>query len=225
MGYESATEQMRESLSALMDDEASDLELHRLLRESENNNELKAAWSRYQVASAALKNELPPDGLLDISGAVRARLEGEPVIHRQDASRWWAPVGRFAIAASVATAVVIGVQAFYSLPGGGVNPGDRVAESGGIAGGKPPASLPIPEGFPQPSLAARTVSSGDYFPAQTQSARPSLVLVRQEAEQYEASQALREHIKRLIMQHTENAAMNGAHGTLPYARVNRLEEE
>ena len=52
--------QLLESLSALMDGEASDLEMRRLLKSE--GAELNARWQRYHIASAALKGELKADG-------------------------------------------------------------------------------------------------------------------------------------------------------------------
>ena len=48
-------ERLRESLSALMDDAADDLELARVLRAmDEDDNEVSATWSRYHLISAVL---------------------------------------------------------------------------------------------------------------------------------------------------------------------------
>ena len=49
------TERLRESLSALMDDEADDLELGRVLRAMEaGDDEVRETWSRYQLVSAVM---------------------------------------------------------------------------------------------------------------------------------------------------------------------------
>src|SRR5690625_5430743 len=50
---------LAESISALADNEASPLELHRLLKASESDPEVKSTWSRYQLISAAMRRDLP----------------------------------------------------------------------------------------------------------------------------------------------------------------------
>ena len=52
---------LRETLSALMDDEASELELHRIMRETSSEKSLNETWSRYHLAASAMRKELPVD--------------------------------------------------------------------------------------------------------------------------------------------------------------------
>ena len=51
------SEQLRESLSALMDDEANELEVQRLLRKMAAADDLCQTWVRYHVARDALKGQ------------------------------------------------------------------------------------------------------------------------------------------------------------------------
>lgn len=66
--------QLSESLSALVDDEVTELELHRILAESEQDLEVRTRWHRYQVASAAIRQDYQLDQLVDISGSVKAAI-------------------------------------------------------------------------------------------------------------------------------------------------------
>ena len=50
-------ESIRESLSAVMDDAAQPLELQRVLKASQDDEQVRLQWARYQLASAALKRE------------------------------------------------------------------------------------------------------------------------------------------------------------------------
>ena len=50
-------EALQESLSAVMDNEADELELRRVLGAS-NDADLRATWSRYQVARAVMHKDL-----------------------------------------------------------------------------------------------------------------------------------------------------------------------
>ena len=101
----------RETLSAMLDDEADELELRRLLKASADNPDLQRAWERYNLAGAVLRGErtapLSEDFHLQLASRLRdeaAPGQGLPV----RASRRLA--GRFAIAATVAVAVFIGLQ-------------------------------------------------------------------------------------------------------------------
>lgn len=70
------SEKIFESISALMDDEADDLELRRLLKEMEANDSLASVWSRYHVAKAVIHKEMVYPHI-DLTGRVRNALESE----------------------------------------------------------------------------------------------------------------------------------------------------
>ena len=102
-----------ETLSAMLDNETDDLELRRLLKSAGNDPELLAAWKRFHLASAVARRErvapLGKDFHLQLAG----KLRDEPVPGRQPrhipAGRQFA--GKLAIAATVAAAVFVGLQA------------------------------------------------------------------------------------------------------------------
>ena len=52
------SEKLRESLSANVDDEADEFELRRVLDEVNKNPELKAAWERYHLIGAVMREEV-----------------------------------------------------------------------------------------------------------------------------------------------------------------------
>lgn len=116
-----------DELSALMDGEATELEMHRVLRSIEEDPAQAAKWQRYHLASAILKKEIRPGSgeqmlKLDLASRISAAIAEEPVLSQSSdpelATRvpatkspaWWKPMANVAIAASVATAVVIGWQ-------------------------------------------------------------------------------------------------------------------
>jgi len=106
-------ERLDQSLSALMDGEATDMELHRLLKEVSEGSELRDKWKRYHMVSSALKGDaaITP---IDYSAAISAAIDEEPS-HRQSAlAGFVGSAGRFAIAASVALVAVLGVQQLNS---------------------------------------------------------------------------------------------------------------
>jgi sigma-E factor negative regulatory protein RseA len=114
------SDSLRESISALVDDEAQELELHRVLGNMESNEELRQTWKRYQSASFSMKRQMDCRFDLDISGRVSAALADEPVV-TADASdteanektrfaRFFKPVLSMAVAASAAFLVIFAVQ-------------------------------------------------------------------------------------------------------------------
>lgn len=106
-----------ESLSALMDGEAQELELRRLLQQLPGDPALRARWARYQLASSLMhKQPHIPEVSFSLADAVQAAIQQDEDA-KQDAhskvrngSLLHKTAGRFAVAASVALAVVAGVQ-------------------------------------------------------------------------------------------------------------------
>ena len=62
-------EALHESLSALLDDETTELELQRILADRDGG--LRSTWSRYQVARAAMHQELV-EPRLDLAASISA---------------------------------------------------------------------------------------------------------------------------------------------------------
>jgi sigma-E factor negative regulatory protein RseA len=114
------SESIRESLSAVMDDAAQPLELQRVLKASQDNEQVRLQWARYQLASSALKREATHASLdIDLALGVRKAIDAEPAyalpsshleskIGRFD--RFWQPVAGLAVAASVTVVMVLGAQ-------------------------------------------------------------------------------------------------------------------
>jgi len=104
----------REALSALMDDEASELEIRRLVRRLPEQPELLATWKRYQLIQALLHETTPVRAEVDLLPGIDAALADEPVPSRQGENRWSKKVlrlmGQGAIAASVAVCALVGVS-------------------------------------------------------------------------------------------------------------------
>lgn len=106
-------ERMNESLSALVDGEADELEIRRLLNQ-ESQQELFDKWQNFQLIGSLLREE--PATTLDLSKGVRQALDGEPMddiivapqIVQTNKWRWLMASG--AVAASVTMAVLVSVQ-------------------------------------------------------------------------------------------------------------------
>ena len=106
-------EQVKESLSALMDDESSDLEARRILKELElgDTNQasmLRNKWRRYHIASAAIKGSSISN--FDYSESIAEAISFEKPLKKSLMPKMVNSAGRFAIAASVAVISILGVQ-------------------------------------------------------------------------------------------------------------------
>ncbi len=229
---------LAESLSALIDNEASEMEMQRLLKALDADPELKTTWSRYQIASAGLKGKLPVLASSDFAARVSAAVDAEetyssvatvvPVAATGNnvvamPMRWWQQVGRAAVAASVAGVLIVGVQQYQAV----------VPQSAEIAGNNPavtPTVLPeakvanLPSGINAPALSARTVAVQSGYESRPQENRRVMFVPRQEAAPV-YNEDISTYVNQLIQEHTDNASANAGQGMLPYTRVILIEEE
>jgi sigma-E factor negative regulatory protein RseA len=219
---------LAESLSALMDDQASELELQRLLKASESDAELKEAWSRYQLISAAMRRDLPTVASGGFSDRVSAAIAGEETYQTgsspKTGSNWWHNTGRFAVAASVAAAVIIGVQQFDSGSAPGVVGTPAVADVEVERTELSPA-VSLPAGYQAPSLSARTVCAQSGYEPRQQESRQVIFIPRQSSPQQVSAEQIRDYLNQLIEEHADHASLNSGQGMLPFARVVMTEEE
>lgn len=195
-------EALFQSLSAVADGEATELELARVLA-SCDKVETRATWERMHLVSAVMRRELP-NGVtrLDIASGVRAALEAEDA-PSQAPRRWLANAGRFAIAASVAAVVVVGTQ---WLGRGDSN--ELVADA--------PAELP-PYQLPTPQVAVPTAQAASLHTGPL----PQLDYTQERvAPQSRAlSPEEQRYLNELLLLHAENAALHNSRGMMPYARI------
>ncbi len=116
-----------ETLSALMDNEAEELELRRLLKDMPNDKALAETWKRFHVARSVLHNE----DMVVLSDAASSRIlaaiadEPEYSSVGKDENKssgqnvspvWMLSAGKLAVAASVALAVFLGFQSTLVEP-------------------------------------------------------------------------------------------------------------
>jgi sigma-E factor negative regulatory protein RseA len=109
----SNTDDMKEKLSALVDNELDDLDERRVMAALEKDADLRQTWERYHLVRSALHQELDalvPSGM---AARVAAQIEREPAdvasFRRKKINRI---AGSLAMAASVAVIAVAGVQWF-----------------------------------------------------------------------------------------------------------------
>jgi sigma-E factor negative regulatory protein RseA len=153
-----------ESVSALVDGEASEIELHRILKQldadhTNDDQSVRNKWSKYNSVSHAM-SDLPLGGV-DISQAVSSAI-AEETTHSEalpvTAKSKLYSLGRFAVAASVAFVAILGVQQLNQ-----VNPFEQSGVNSDLIASYPedqikgPATQ-YPAGF-QPNIQARTVNA------------------------------------------------------------------
>jgi sigma-E factor negative regulatory protein RseA len=192
---------LQESLSAVMDNQADELELRRVLAASEDP-ELRATWSRFQTARAVMRKEtLYPS--FDIASAVSAAIAQEPtpVVQAETVKPGaWRLVSRLAIAASVTLAVLAGV---------------RMYNQNDIAGVELAQQTVAPMSMPQTNRLA--VLAG--FNTSDESAEPAVT-----SSDKDRSQWYEQRLPSYIRQHSQQAATGAGEGVLPYARAASLED-
>ena len=195
------SEMMRESLSALMDDEANELEMERVLSRIAGDPDLRQAWTRYNMVRAVTAGQPPARPELDVSARVREAIRGEVHSAVGLRQRWLRPVASMAVAASVAAIVVLGGQQLAQLEGAG-------RDSQAIASSVSPVGMVN-------SLGATSVQAS-YG---TQS-----VPVLQPATRTAYQELARQRLHKYMQSHAEQAALNSPSGLVPFARVPRIKE-
>lgn len=198
---------LKHALSALMDGEAGELELHRILRELDDAD-VRQTWQRLHQVRSAMHQE--PFINVDVSTAVRTALDGvEMDKPRQEAAvpargaRWkhWQSV---AVAASVTLAVLGGVRFYNQSP-------SLAPELARQEVQQPATRVPAAA----PYLQQRPVVLASYgTTADMQEGR---------AEGEQSGQWHRQQLPLYLKQHAQQSGTGGAEGALPYARTASME--
>lgn len=113
-----------ESLSALMDDQADELELRRLMKAMPKNAELQAKWQRFHVVRGYLKQEIHVNPAVNLVAGINARLAAEsiaPPSHSQFSNPVLRYVAQGLIAASF-FAITIMATSVFNQSGTNVQP-------------------------------------------------------------------------------------------------------
>ncbi|WOJ93912.1 sigma-E factor negative regulatory protein [Congregibacter variabilis] len=189
-----------ETLSALADNEAQELELRRVLRELDGAPELRDHWYRLHAARAVMHGETvrPSSGF---AVSVRAAIDAEPALRQSNAGNLRRALGSFAVAASVAAVVVLGGQQLaVTSAGGGADLVARVA--------------PLPVGV---------VNTAGAVPVQASFGTRALPTL-QPADRTAYRELARQRLRRYSQEHAEHASLNTPQGMLPFARVPVIEQ-
>ncbi|ONF42837.1 anti-sigma factor [Marinobacter lutaoensis] len=182
-------DRLRETLSAMMDDEADELSVRRLLSYPEQN-QVREQWRRWQQIRDLMHGGHGPAEGMDVSASVRAVLDGRSgagpesaPARRAGGASWHWPV-----VAMVTLALVIGFGAGAGWESGGVD-GPRVAAPG-------PGALPSPvAALPEPAVPDQEVA-----------------LQGLDEEQWEL-------MSRYLLEHAQHNSVGAGRGAVGYARV------
>ena len=117
------SEQLKESLSAVMDDEADEFEIRRVLNEAASDPELRGVWERFHLVRSVMRGE----GRLRTTGTLNARFWSQidmgdavaadavvesigaaPHLPRPAWVAWGQRIAGVAVASGVAAAVILG---------------------------------------------------------------------------------------------------------------------
>lgn len=228
---------LAETLSALMDNQVSELEFQRLLKATQDDAELKAAWNRYHLARSVLKKDSIQPAPIDFAARVSAALQDETEFKIQtnnaqssgksatavvSLTNWWANVGRVAVAASVAAAVIVGVQQFQNQEPG--QQGEFVAAVDKPTIIQPQPTVNLPSGINAPELTARTVAVQSGFETRPHQNRRVVFVPRQSAQDINPDE-ISTYVNELMEVHSDNAARNSGQGVLPFTRVILTDDE
>ena len=118
------SEKIKASISALIDEEISTLEVHRLLRQFDEHQELKTSWIRYLQIRAVSQGDHPltTQQHLNLHSRISRAIADEAVYDgsavitsparsfRTSADNWYKPLAGFAVAAALVIAVYIGLE-------------------------------------------------------------------------------------------------------------------
>jgi sigma-E factor negative regulatory protein RseA len=102
-----------EILSALLDGEATDFELRRLVADVQKSKELAEKWRRYSLVQDIIHSrDVIPS--LSLSDRIKDYIEKNPRKSRRDL-RWMSGIAKLAISASVAFAIVFSMPYFFPV--------------------------------------------------------------------------------------------------------------
>jgi negative regulator of sigma E activity len=157
------SEHLRDQLSAFLDGELPRPEVELLLRRLAGNDELRLALTRYGIIGECLRNvpgrSVTRGFAARVSAAVVAEGAGKGAVRSHAFGRWLRPLGGLAIAATVATVAILGLQRTQqSGPPAAVQVATNAASTTSIGG----PAIEEPESYtvPAPSTGGPLIPAG-----------------------------------------------------------------
>jgi len=191
------SERLRESLSAVMDGEANELELERVLSRIGEDAELRQTWVRYSAVRSLNFGDHIANLSLDVSGSVRDAIQAQGAVKPANTvQRFLKPLASFAVAASVAATVVIGGQQLYQI-------GDATTPSI-VAGTSPVGYI---------NSVGATAVQASYGTQSVPVLQPTVRTAYREL--------ARQRMQKYMQEHVEQAALNSPEGLIPFSRIQK----
>jgi sigma-E factor negative regulatory protein RseA len=194
------SERLRESLSAVMDGEANELELERVLSCIETDDQLRQTWVRYSAVQSVNTGANISHLSMDVSLGVRDALARDGDKINGVVQRLLKPLASFAVAASVAATVVIGGQQLYQI-------GDTTPYGNTTAGTSPVGFI---------NTAGATAVQASYGTQSKPVLQPTVRTAYREL--------ARQRMQKYMQEHVEQAALNSPAGMIPFSRIQKIEE-
>lgn len=192
---------LRESISALIDGEADELELRRVLANADTQ-EVRESWRSYHLQRDMLSGSDMRFAHIDLSLSIQSALTGE-ALPAVAGSRWWRPLASMAVAASVAAVVVVSARGLNSS-----NSDAAVAQSNVSAAGMFPVGS-----FSSP---VSNVAVGAAMMSSPAFAQPAAL---------DPDQFARQRLQQYLLRHTERAAMNNGQGVISFSKISELSDD
>ena len=209
------TQPIRESLSALLDEEADELDLQRIINGMDGDDSAVTTWQRYNLASASMRNELDQFSNIDLSGRVRSALADDIQAAGGGAGgnfrTWLKPFASVAVAASVTAVILTSTQLFNAVsnPAGTPSTPDVLEVSGNVS--------------PMVAGAQSVGFGGSASLAQVRSQPMIQANAAAVGNRSAADEMARQRLDFYLRNHAENAALNTSSGMLPLARTALVE--
>lgn len=189
------SEQVNESISALMDDEANELDVRRLLNSAAESKAPQEQMRRYQLVRSTLQDAGAANLQLDLSATIAAAIDAEATPSATPA--WLKPISGIAVAASVAAIVVVGSQSLL-----GTKVGVEQESAPQFAQSSPVTTQSLTS-----DVNVRSVADGVNTTAASQDYQRQLLAQQQR------------RMNAYMQIHARHASMNGNLGAVPLARA------
>ncbi len=196
---------LHESISALVDGESDELELRRVLA-SADTQEVRSVWRDYHLQRDMIAGVDMRFAHIDISRSVQAALADEVLPAVVGGARWWRPLASVAVAASVATVVVIGARSLNTSNGSDPAMAQSTVSAAGVFPGMAGSFT-----APVSNVAVGAAIGGSPAFAQPASLDPD--------------QFARQRLQQYLLRHTERAALNNGQGVISFSKVSELSDE
>lgn len=202
---------LKESLSVVMDGEANEMELHRVLA-SMQDREICQTASNYQLIGNVLRKQNTPMMHIDLSERIRAEIDAEPELSKAKSSsiKVIRGIGRMAIAASVTLAVILGVRTWNTET---ADQSPSIAQSFAIENNNRSSLLLGQTPDRTQNYNARGLLAG------SQAEQTSLTPGQLTAVKNIASSQTLERFKAYSLNHAEQLAARNMQGMLPFIRA------